>query len=77
MDNPAYYEAYTITDFDPTNMFVQAETVEGESREFVIVIHRDKRTNQLSLDVVPHYVDPNSQAVFSGSEPWPKEELRG
>lgn len=76
MGNERYYEAFVIFNFDPIKMHLQGRTVDGKTREFALAITRDLRTNELSLDVVPHFSDPVSQPTFSGSEPWEGDEKR-
>lgn len=39
--------------------------------EATFCIHRDNKTGDLTWGVVRHYSDPESQAWFPDSEPWP------
>lgn len=71
-------ESFDITRIDTETGVVQGTTVDGKVREFSLVVDRDLATNKLSLGVVPHYTDPQSDTpAFSESETWTEDERRG
>lgn len=71
------YEAFSILEME--DAFAVGKTLEGKVREFSFVVHRDRATNKLTLDVVPHYTDPESSPAFPvhKPEPWTEEERLG
>lgn len=70
------YEAFNIRKIDWDAMKIQGETVDGKRREFGIAIHHDLITNELSLDVHPHFTALDSVSHFEDSDPWLTGELR-
>lgn len=71
------YEAFVIEAVDESSGMMQGVTSEGKRREFCLVVHRDKVTNNLTLDVARHFVDPSSKPRWENSEPWEPNEIKG
>jgi hypothetical protein len=70
------YESYAISQTHE-NGYLQGTSVEGNVREFALVVNRDLATNELTLGVARHYDDPDSQPAFEGSSPWQESETLG
>lgn len=65
---PLQFHKVLVTDSDIKVQLLNHET--RKKTEAFLVVHQDKVTGELSLDVARHFVDPTSHPWFADSQPW-------
>jgi len=72
------FESYEIQDLIVRDGAVEllGKTAEGKVREFFLVVHRDRVTNTLQLDVGRHFISGEGQGTWPDvSDPWQPSEM--